>query len=58
MYKLQWTKIKIDGNYINPKNYEYHDLEGEYNSYDQAMQNRIILMSISNPDIYIKIEKL
>lgn len=56
MYKLQWTKIKIDGNYINPKNYEYHDLEGEY-SYDQAMRIRIILMSISNSDIYFKIEK-
>lgn len=51
MYKLQWTKIE-KGTNIN--DFKYKDTVFEYEDYDEAMQDRIMLMA-QNKNIYVKI---
>jgi hypothetical protein len=51
MYKLQWTKIE-KGTNIN--DFKYKDTVFEYEDYDEAMQDRIMLMA-QNKNIYVRI---
>lgn len=51
MYKLQWTKIE-KGTNIN--DFKYKDTVFEYEGYDDAMQDRIMLMA-QNKSIYVRI---
>jgi hypothetical protein len=51
MYKLQWTKIE-KGTNIN--DFKYKDTVFEYENYDEAMQDRIMLMA-QNKNIYVRI---
>lgn len=51
MYKLQWTKIE-KGTNIN--DFKYNDTVFEYEDYDEAMQDRIMLMA-QNKNIYVRI---
>lgn len=51
MYKLQWTKIE-KGTNIN--DFKYKDTVFEYEDYDEAMQDRIMLMA-QNKSIYVRI---
>jgi hypothetical protein len=51
MYKLQWTKIE-KGTNIN--DFKYKDTVFEYEDYDDAMQDRIMLMA-QNKSIYVRI---
>lgn len=51
MYKLQWTEIKNDTNIAD---FKYTDTNFEYEDYDKAMQNRIMLMR-QNKNIYVRI---
>lgn len=58
MYRLQWTKIKdVNGNNISPENFVYHDTAFEYEDYDEAMEDRILLQAQAT-DKYIRIAKL
>lgn len=58
MYRLQWTKIKdVNGNNISPENFVYHDTSFEYEDYDEAMEDRILLQA-QTTDKYIRITKL
>ena len=58
MYRLQWTKIKDEnGNIISPEDLVYHDTVFEYEDYDEAMEDRILLQA-QTTDKYIRIAKL
>lgn len=51
MYKLQWTKIEKG---TNISDFKYKDTVFEYEDYDEAMQDRIMLMA-QNKGIYVRI---
>lgn len=51
MYKLQWTKIEKGTNITD---FKYKDTVFEYEDYDEAMQDRIMLMA-QNKNIYVRI---
>lgn len=58
MYRLQWAKIKDEnGKDISPLNYVFHDTVFEYEDYDDAMEDRILLQA-QTTDKYIRIAKL
>ena len=58
MYRLQWTQIKDEnGNIISPEDLVYHDTVFEYEDYDEAMEDRILLQA-QTTDKYIRIAKL
>lgn len=58
MYRLQWTKIKdVNGNIISPEDFVYHDTAFEYEDYDEALEDRILIQS-QTTDKYIRIAKL
>ena len=58
MYRLQWAKIKdVNENNISPENFVYHDTAFEYEDYDEAMEDRILLQA-QTTDKYIRIAKL
>lgn len=55
IYKLQWAfMFNEDGSSINASDYVYHDTVFEYEDFDEAMEDRIALMSKSK-DKYIRI---
>lgn len=55
IYRLQWAfMFNEDGSSINANDYVYHDTVFEYEDHDEAMEDRIILMSKSK-DKYIRI---
>ena len=55
MYRLQWALIKdANGKDISPLNFVFHDTAFEYEDYDEAMEDRIILQA-QTPDKYIRI---
>ncbi len=58
MYRLQWARIKDEnGNIISPEDLVYHDTVFEYEDYDDAMEDRILLQA-QTTDKYIRIAKL
>lgn len=55
IYRLQWAfMFNEDGSSISANDYVYHDTAFEYEDFDEAMEDRITLMSKSK-DKYIRI---
>ena len=57
MYRLQWTWIRKNGKNVDVKDFVYHDTSFEYETEQEAMEDRILLQAQAT-DKYLRIVKV